>query len=208
MSPLTTIANPLLPGGNATVAFDAEGNALTNENGGPQVVLTYFNLGNATIYGSDIAATWVASPRADFTATLSLLKVGEIGGINTAIAGEREATAINAPVTKWTVGGNLRDLGSWVGGFTVRYVNGYKFVSGINNGEIPSFGTLDVNVGYRFPSLRSRINLSVANLFGCSATDRKFSEKGGCAFGQKHTEMINMPRIGPMVFLGWRYDTN
>lgn len=209
MSPLTTIANPLLPGGNATVAFDAEGNALTNENGGPQVVLTYFNLGNATIYGSDIAATWVASPKADFTATLSLLKVDEIGGINTAIAGEREATAINAPVTKWTVGGNVRDLGSWLGGFTVRYVNGYKFVSGINNGEIPSFGTLDVNIGYRFPSLRSRINLSVANLFSCSASDNfTFGGGGGCGFGQKHTEMINMPKIGTMVFLGWRYDTN
>ncbi len=151
----------------------------------------------------------MASPKADFTATVSLLKLDEIKGINTNVAGEVEATALNSPVTKWTLGGNLRDLDSWLGGFTVRYVNGYTFNSGINKGEIPSFGTLDVNVGYRLPRLNSQINLSVANLFTCGAKDRTvFGDDGGCGFGRKHAEMINMPRIGTMVFLGWRYDTN
>ena len=208
MSPLTTIANPLLPGGAATRAVDAAGNVVVDENGGPQVVLTYFNLGKARIMGTDLAATWVASPRLDVTGTLSLVKLDELSGVNTNIPGELEAAALNAPVTKLTVGANFRDMGNWLGGFTARHVVGYDFNSGINKGHIPTFSTLDVNVGYRFPSLRSQINLSVANLFSCRHKDNvTFGDTGGCGFGEKHLEMINMPRIGTMVFLGWRYDT-
>lgn len=209
MSPLTIIANPFVPAANPTAgtAF-SNGQQVTDEQGKPQVVLTYFNLGEATIRGTDIAANYVLSRKVDFTGTVSLLELDQVSGIDTKVAGQVEATALNSPVTKWTLGTRLRDLGNWQGGLTARYVNGYKFTSGINNGRIPTFSTLDLNVGYRVPRFRSAINLGVSNLFGCTSDNPAIAgEDGGCGFGQRHMEMINMPEIGTMVFVGLRFDT-
>jgi hypothetical protein len=171
-------------------------------------VLTYFNLGNATIYGTDASLGYILSHRVDFTGTVSLLKLDNISGIDTNLASDREATALNSPTSKFTLGVHARDLGRWNGGATFRYVNGYRFNSGINKGHIPTFNTLDVNVGYRIPQFHSQVNLAVANLFNCHANDRALPDEGAsCGFGVKHTEMINMPAIGTMVFLGVRVDT-
>ncbi|MFL5382551.1 MAG: TonB-dependent receptor domain-containing protein [Longimicrobiaceae bacterium] len=206
LSPLVTIANPFA-GAAATVAYsDATGTALTSETGAPQLVLTYFNLGRAKLWGTDASVTYVLNPKVDFTGTFSYLNLDEITGINTNLASEREATALNSPSTKWTAGVHARDLGRWSGGTVLRYVNGYRFVSGINNGRIPTFSTLDVNVGYRVPNLRSQINLAVANLFSCHAKDLTIADGEECGFGVKHTEMVNMPAIGTMVYLGLRVD--
>ncbi|HEX8905604.1 MAG TPA: TonB-dependent receptor, partial [Longimicrobiaceae bacterium] len=179
LSPLVTIANPLATGGNATIAYsDATGQAFTSETGQQQIVLTYFNLGNATIYGTDAAATYVLNRKVDFTGTVSLLKLDDVGGINTNLASDQEATALNSPVTKWTMGMHARDLGVWSGGATFRYVNGYYFNSGINKGRIPTFNTLDVNVGYRIPQFHSQLNLAVANLFACHQNDPTLADEG------------------------------
>jgi iron complex outermembrane receptor protein len=207
MSPLVTIANPLLGPVNGTVAINpATGQPFVDENGGQQVVLTYFNLGRATLWGTDASLTYVLNPKVDFTGTFSYLKLEDVGGINTNLASDVEATALNSPSTKWTAGLRVRDLGRWSGGTTLRYVNGYRFISGINNGRIPTFSTLDVNVGYRVPSLRSQINLAVANLFTCHKYDPSIGDGEQCGIGVKHTEMVNMPAIGTMVFLGVRMD--
>jgi hypothetical protein len=103
-------------------------------------------------------------------------------------------------------------------GFTVRYVNGYSFLSGINAGRIPTFDTFDFTAGYRVPALNGRFNLSVQNLFSCRSGTSSingwlaatkpliYTAKSECGFGQKHIEMINMPEIGTMVFVGFRWD--
>ncbi|HEU0053612.1 MAG TPA: TonB-dependent receptor, partial [Longimicrobium sp.] len=208
LSPLVTVANPF-GGAAATFAFRPDGTALVSETGGQQIILTYFNLGEATIYGTDAAVRYVVNPRLDLTGTVSLLKLDKITGINTNIAGEVEATALNSPATKWTVGANLRDLGRWLGGATVRHVTGYQFNSGINKGHIPTHNTLDLNVGYKVPRFGSQINLGVSNLFTCRSNDPTIADEGAeCGFGVKHREMINMPAIGTMVFLGLRFTTN
>jgi iron complex outermembrane receptor protein len=104
------------------------------------------------------------------------------------------------------------------GGFTVRYVNGYNFLSGINNGKIPTFSTFDVTAGYKLPKLGASLNLSVQNLFACrggtstvdgwlaAAKPLKYTAGQECGLGKKHIEMINMPEIGTMAFLGIRFD--
>jgi outer membrane receptor for ferrienterochelin and colicins len=207
MSPLTTIANPYA-GAAATTAFGANDQPMTNEAGAPQIVLTYFNLGEATIYGMDASLTYMASPRVSFTGTASLLEVDEIRGINTEVAGEREATAINSPTTKWSLGTSLRDFGPLLGGATLRYVNGYRFTSGINAGRIPTFSTLDLNVGYRLPMAGTQLNVSASNLFTCRSPNPAIEgDERKCGFGVKHTEMVNMPEIGTMVFVGLRFHT-
>lgn len=206
MSPLVIIANPYT-GASATFAYsNATGKQYVDDAGVKQVVLTYFNLGRATIYGTDMSLTYVLNSKVDFTGTASFLNLKSVEGVNTALASDAEATALNSPVTKWTLGTHLRDLGRWSGGATLRYVNGYHFLSGINNGRIPTFSTADLNLGYRIPNMHSQVNLAVANLFTCHMQDLTITDGEQCGFGVKHTEMVNMPAIGTMVFLGLRVD--
>jgi hypothetical protein len=101
-------------------------------------------------------------------------------------------------------------------------VNAYYFRSGTNTGVIPTFGTLDASVTVKVPQLQnSLVSLSVANLFSCTGENVRWStptttppsqpnsvlasEDRGCGFDRKHMEMVNMPSIGPMMFLGIRF---
>jgi hypothetical protein len=102
-------------------------------------------------------------------------------------------------------------------GITFREVDGYTFVSGVNNGRVPTFSTFDIRLGYDLPRLNARVNLSVINLFSCRkgtsapngwiAANRPqlYTADSQCGFGDKHVEMLNTPEIGTMVFLGIRY---
>jgi iron complex outermembrane receptor protein len=61
------------------------------------------------------------------------------------------------------------------------------------------------------------VNLGVSNLFTCSARAVTYragtpkansviaSEDRGCGLGRRHAEMVNMPEIGGMAFLGVRF---
>ncbi len=190
---------------------------IQNPNGVPQTVLTYRNLGRARINGIDAGLRYLLTDRVAMSGTFSVTKADTIEiptSIPISVAQRRELSSLNAPTTKWTVGADATDLlPNVIGGFTVRHMNEYGFASGINVGLVPNFTTLDFNLGYRLPRLNSQINLQVSNLFTCRddvtpAADNPLSvvsRSGTCGFGEKHTEMINMPQVGTMVFLGIRY---
>jgi outer membrane receptor for ferrienterochelin and colicins len=220
MSPLVIIANPLTPAasGGPTFAFDAKtGEQLTGSTGGLQIPLTYFNVGKATIHGTDVGLRWMATPTIGLAGTASLQK---LNSVESNAGDPAEATAFNSPTSKFNVGMDFAELGSQnlSGAFTVRYVNGYDFISGVNNGRIPTFGTFDFTLGVPLPALGSRLNLSVQNLFSCTggttvpngwiAANRRstYTGDGECGFGKRHSEMLNMPAIGTMVFVGMRFD--
>jgi outer membrane receptor for ferrienterochelin and colicins len=70
------------------------------------------------------------------------------------------------------------------------------------------------------PQIQSAmINLTVSNLFSCTSENvvystptggqpfsRIASRDRGCGLDRKHMEMVNMPQIGTMMFLGIRYN--
>jgi outer membrane receptor for ferrienterochelin and colicins len=220
MSPLVIVANFLTPAasGGPTFAFDAKtGEQLKGSTGGPQIPLIYFNVGDAKIYGTDIGVRYLVTPTIAFSGTASLQKLDTVLRKPT---DPLEATAFNSPSSKANVGLDFSELGTpnAYGGFTIRYVNGYDFRSGINVGHVPTFNTFDFTAGYRIPAVNGRVNLSVQNLFSCrsgtstidgwlaAAKPLKYTPKSECGFGKKHIEMINMPEIGTMVFLGFRWD--
>ena len=209
LSPLLTINFPAI----GSLAY-RNGELVTNEAGTAQAVLTYFNLGNARMNGVDAGVNYVLNPRASFSATFSWADLESIEEIDIRnVLGQpdtariREASSLNAPQFKASLGGNFHNLGPFSAGFTARYVDGYFFASGINKGDIPGFTTLDLNLGYRHPRFQNAlINLGVSNLFTCRKNDTGIPEEGAeCGFGVKHREMINMPALGTMVFLGVRY---
>ncbi|MDB4949894.1 MAG: TonB-dependent receptor plug [Gemmatimonadetes bacterium] len=226
LSPLAVISNPFA-GAAATFAYDADGNKIVNPAGIAPITLIYYNLGAARLHGTDAGFSYILDRHVSARANVSLLQLDKVE----VPAGREEATSLNAPATKYTLGLDFNDVaaprGSVLGGLTLRHVNRYYFRSGINMGQLPNFTAADVSVGYKLPRYNTLVNLSVSNLFSCTgaftyasslpAADPRrttdplnknpISEDRSCGFNKKHAEMINMPAIGSMVFLGLQFQT-
>lgn len=219
MSPLAVIGDGLglgaagQPAGTQVWAYDADGNRINNSLGNPALTLTYYNLGSAKLTGTDAGINVIVTPRINVRGTLSLIDISDVA----VEAGREESTALNSPELKWTVGAGFQDFGRLTGGLTMRHVDEYYFRSGANRGFVPGFSTLDANLGYRIDRYNTQLTLGVSNLFACGGrftyadTDVLFKtptkEDRSCGFGERHQEMINMPEIGTMLFLGVRYQT-
>lgn len=215
LSPLSIIANPFAPaaanGGFAHWADDGSRISST------ALVLTYFNLGEAELRGTDMGVKWLATRKLDLSGTFSYTKLENVSAsVNNPAVNLAELTALNSPVTKWTAGANVKEfLPKLSGGFTARHTTGYLFRSGINVGWIPTFNTVDFNLNYSLPKIGATINASVVNAFTCvseytlgtgaQALEIQKSERK-CGFDERHQEMVNMPAIGTMFFLGVRYN--
>jgi hypothetical protein len=131
-----------------------------------------------------------------------------------------EATAFNSPSVRLTGGMDFTNvIQNAVAGFTTRYVSKYDFRSGVNYGLIPAFGTLDVSASYAVASSGAKVIFQAQNLFSCvggtttppalgvsSANRAVYTPGRNCGFGKQHQEMINAPKIGPIVLLGLRWD--
>ena len=219
MSPLVIIANFLTPaaqGGPTTAYNSVTGEPLTGAAGGPQIPLTYFNVGKATVYGTDVGLRYLLTSTVALNGTMSWQKLDTV---ITNVGDPAEATSFNSPDFKLTLGADAASflMPNLSAGMTFRTVSGYQFLSGVNVGRVPTFNTFDIRLGYDIPQYGMRINLNVQNLFACSygtsdpqgwiAAGRPalYTADRKCGFGEKHTEMLNSPQIGTMVFLGVRY---
>jgi hypothetical protein len=170
------------------------------------------------VQGTDLGVNYYVLPKVELRANLSTVELKDVSVVG-------EATSLNSPNTKWTLGATARDVGRFTVGSTWRNVNGYYFRSGVNTGVIPTFGALDANVSVRLPALRSTLfNVGVSNLFSCTGQNIRYrtpavtapavaqpnsvidSEDRKCGFNRKHIEMINMPEIGTMLFAGVRLE--
>lgn len=221
LSPLIVIANPLA-GAAATTAYNTgTGKAAGSEvNAGPQIALTYINVGKAKISGVDAGVRYLLTPTLTMSSTFSVMKLDTIekpaGALVTA---GTEATAFNSPTLKWTVSLDQAKIDDHLsGGLTLRTVNEYFFRSGVNVGRLPGFSTLDVNLGYDLPWEATKLMFRVQNLYTCvtgtttppelgnaGANPATFHGERKCGLGRQHQEMLNMPLIGRMIFVGVRY---
>ena len=77
--PLIVIANPLA-GAAATTAYNTgTGNAAGSEvNAGPQIALTYINIGKAKISGVDAGAKFLITSTLTLSGTVSVMKLDTI----------------------------------------------------------------------------------------------------------------------------------
>jgi iron complex outermembrane receptor protein len=212
LSPLTIIANPFAPtAANGGFAYWADDG--TRVDAASRLTLTYFNLGKAKLRGTDMGVKWLPTRKLDVSGTFSWTDLKSIGDTVGTPANKAELTALNSPVVKWTLGTNVKEfLPRLTGGFTVRHVTGYLFRSGINIGWIPTFNTADFNLSYALPAQGISINASLVNAYTCSseytvnAALKKTESTSGCGFDRRHREMVNMPSLGTMFFLGVRYN--
>ncbi len=214
LSPLVVVSNYLAT--TPTYSYNAKtGTKYVNAAGADQIALTYFNLGKATLSGVDLGLKYVVNNHFNVSGTMSALKLDSI----IPKAGDpAEATALNSPGVKATFGGDLHDLPQQMfGGFTFRFVKDYRFLSGVHNGRIPGIATFDFSVGKQLAK-GTYLNFSMQNLFTCTsgvttppaflnaALQSSYQKGWGCGIGRKHIELLNMPAIGAMGFLGLRFD--
>ncbi len=219
LSPLVIIANFATPAaqGGPTFAFDAEtGEQLAGSTGGPQIPLTYFNVGEAKVYGIDAGIRYFLTPSVTLSGSMSWQTLDTV---ITNPGDPPEATAFNSPEFKMTLGANASRfiVPGLSAGLTFRHTDGYTFISGVNNGVVPGFSTVDVQLGYEIPRLNTRLSLNVVNLFTCrngtstpngwiaAGRPAVYTHDRECGFDQRHAEMLNSAELGTILFLGVRY---
>lgn len=199
------------------IAHDAAGEPLISPAGNPQIVLTYQNLGAAKIFGSELGLRYAASRHVDLKGTFSWIDVTDLEESPS----DPDATAVNSPPTKLTLGTDFREIaGRFSGGVLMRHVTGYFFSSGINSGRIPTFNTWNLYAGYDLPLEGAQLRVHVQNLFTCrtvegvgDAVDPVDGTTGlsdtetSCGFDERHIEMINMPAQGTTAFFGVQFKT-
>ena len=125
------------------------------------VMLTYRNYGDISLNGLDCSLTYYLNP------SLS------IGGAYSFVSKDLFETdlreiALNAPANKFGV--NVQYINTNLGlgaGARMNFVAGFPVNSGVYIGEIESYSTIDLNVGYDIPfATRPRLSLTVQNLLG------------------------------------------
>lgn len=212
LSPLVVVANP---GANSFAFNTATNTKFTNAAGANQVALSYINLGEATLSGVDAGARFVVNSKFNLSGTMSALK---LDSIILKPGDPAEATALNSPTFKATMGGDVHDMPfQTFGGFTFRFVKDYRFLSGVHNGTIPGLISLDLSAGKKLTS-NTTLNVSLQNLFVCTsgtttppvflnaALPAAYLKGWECGVGRKHIELLNMPAVGAMGFVSLRID--
>lgn len=218
MTPLILLNFPV-----GTTAVFQQGQRFNGATGRPQLTLSYINVGEARLDGVDAGARFMLTPAIILNGTTSYQKLKDVQrtpGFQGSQTNFEEATSFNSPNFKWSLGADIGELMSTgvAAGIDARHVQGYNFRSGVNWGYNPAFTTLDVNLGSELPVDGVRLNVNVQNLFSCragkstpngfisGANRALYTPDPKCGFGRKHTEMLNMPALGTMVFVGLRWD--
>ena len=127
------------------------------------VLLTYRNYGDISLNGLDCSLTYYLNPSLSIGGTYSFVSKDLF---------ETEVTdrniALNAPKNKF--GANVQYVNANLGlgaGVRMNFVAGFPVNSGVYIGEVDSYSTIDINVGYDIPfATTPRLSLTVQNLLG------------------------------------------
>jgi iron complex outermembrane receptor protein len=169
ISPLTTVANPLLPQ-NPTFGF--QNGQLIAGNG---FLLTYFNFGSATVRGLDFGLRYAASEKLNLSSSLSLIDLSDFEQGDAA-----QPLLLNVPNAKVKGSITVQDVGldNAFLSVTGRWKSAYKFRSGYwdsetfyADGEVPSRFTANLTAGYSVPGSGLKIKASATNLFDTDTPD-------------------------------------
>ena len=145
----------------------------------PPVVVGYINYGNVNMWGFDASLTGLINLEWSLDLTYSHLGMTEFLNPIT-----NSVDPINAPRHKagMKIQYNPRRY-PLTASLNGRYVDGFKWSSGIYFGDIKPYTIFDLHLGYKINNIM-KANLTVSNLLG-----------------HKHTEIIGGPSIGRVAIL-------
>lgn len=141
-----------IPFGTVTPEEAADPNAL---------LLTYRNYGEISLQGIDASMTYYLNPSLSIGGTYSFVS-------KDLFETDLRDIALNAPTNKF--GANIQYMNANLGlgaGVRMNFVAGFPVNSGVYIGEVESYSTIDLNVGYNIPfATEPRLSLTVQNLLG------------------------------------------
>ncbi|MEM6337474.1 MAG: TonB-dependent receptor, partial [Bacteroidota bacterium] len=173
------LAAASLPG-----ATDPIGIVQVNENIGvdnPEVLLSYRNFGEIDLYGVDISTQILISENLDFFGSVSLVNDNFFDDEEVGEPGTGKVVALNAPSTKFKLGGNYRQDAGLSFGLSSRYVDSFPVASGPYVGTVDSYFLLDLSAGYDLAQFTPglRVDLNVQNILN-----------------NEHRQFVGAPKLG------------
>ncbi len=152
--------------------------------GGTDVIVSYRNVGDLTLWGADLAFQWFVTDAWSLTGTYSHVS-DDMFEIK-----DGDPIALNAPSRKGSVGIAYRNVAQGLNAEArMRFNNSFPAVSAGFGGNVPSASIVDVNMGYRLPNTNASVQLAVTNLFG-----------------SQNQSFIGVPDIGRLAMLRMKYD--
>lgn len=155
----------------------------------PSLATVYRNLGSLDVFGGELAAQIVLSDLFELSGSLSVVDKNEF----TTEGDNPEVVPLNAPTVKGNAQLKFRDADAGVNG-SVRFraQNGFPANSGLYIGEVESFETLDLGLGWRIPGYRDLwLQVDVQNVFDSS-----------------YQTFVGTPQLGRMILARVRWDYN
>lgn len=153
--------------------------------GGSDLIVSYRNVGDLTIWGGDMAFQWFLDDNWSLNGTYSHVSkdLFDIGGGQAPIA-------LNAPTHKGSLSLAYRNVRQGFNAETrVRFNNAFQGVSAAYTGEVPAAQIVDMNLGYQIPNTAATLQLAVSNLFN-----------------SENVSFVGVPDIGRFMMVRMKYD--
>jgi iron complex outermembrane receptor protein len=154
--------------------------------GGPDILMTYSNFGEAKLWGGDVSFELAATPTLTLTGGYSHTSRVYFPAKR---AGETDLS-MNIPRNKAVFGATWRDPGDARSAtLRGRYVGAFRMLNGVWSGDVESFTVVDAEAGASVPSVSAaRVTLTVQNV-----TDKR------------HAEFFGAPVLGRLAMLRLQY---
>jgi outer membrane receptor for ferrienterochelin and colicins len=153
---------------------------------GSDIILTYRNFGDVSLWGLDLSAELQATSRLFVSASYSFTSDNFFPSNN---PGEADL-ALNAPTDKGTFALDYRvPAHDFSAGIRGRFVGGFPMVDGVWVGDVKGFGVVDLQTGVDVPGIRgSHLTLTVQNVFD-----------------ERHAEFVGAPVLGRLFLTRLHY---
>ncbi len=152
--------------------------------GGSDLVVTYRNVGDLDLWGSDLALQWFVNDDWSVQGTYSYVS-DDLFPID-----DGDPIALNSPKHKGSVSLSYRNLRQGFNAETrVRFKSSFPAISAGFEGEVPSSEVVDLTLGYQVPNTAATVQLMVNNLFD-----------------SEYKSFVGVPSIGRFAMLRVKYD--
>jgi len=109
------------------------------------ILFTYRNLGDFSLYGADLAITYVVTDQWQLSGTASWVS-------DETFDSGTENVPLNAPSFKGSFGARYRDADSGISaGARARFVTDFPVNSGVYVGDVEAYSVFDLNFGFKLP---------------------------------------------------------
>jgi len=155
------------------------------------MILTYVNLGDVDIFGTDLGFTYV------LTDDIQLQGSYSFASKNTLISNQGDTIAFNSPKNKFSLGLDHLIADTGLGyGLNYRWYQGFPANSSVYIGDVESYGSTDIKLFYRpkfFEGFQATVDVN--NVF--STFDN--------ILGKEYRSFPGTPNIGRMTFVKLAY---